>query len=692
MSAFAALMAKANAGVGVAPGAGGPLNGASLEGLFPDLASSSAGLELTYSPRPPSNLLASLIRLIAFSVNIPISSHLLKSQQEEKTFLSTCSLGPFLPVLNDDAQMLTISQPLAAVEYLMKHPSGTGPAQLASYSKGDQLRATLATETVIRLLRENTSSNSSAPSNAKITQQLKALSAILTQAPLSEDDMSGLEMAPGQDDTAAAAAAEGQHKKVTVTFGDLSLWFFCDVVCKLNGPAVLMENDEEEELIPLRQLYKALPASSRGVRDYLQWKKDTSGGTQQQAPSMMATQAAAGAGKMTGPPPVAAPAPASAPAPAPAPAHAPAPAPKAPVAVTGANGFIASHLVRILLEAGETVHATVRSLKDVSKYEHLISMPGASPSTLKMFEADLTVPGSFDAAFAGCRGIYHTASPFFFALKKGDPEEELMKPAVEGTRNALRSALKVPTVKRIVLTSSVAAVYLKDPAKTPADHYYTEDDWSDLEFLRANKQHYAESKLVAEREAWRIMKEEVPAERKGKVDLVAICPTLVVGPLLQLRPCDASLSSHGMPVNQSCEQILELLDGRKTAIPNKQKCVVDVRDTALAHYLAMENPRAHGRYLLINESLPWRVICDMLRRVLPGTNVPTAIEGGEGQPAPYPQALSSKRKVRNELGLSYTPVEDSLRDCALSLFALGYLDAVIKPMKDPRQQKGEGEE
>jgi nucleoside-diphosphate-sugar epimerase len=107
------------------------------------------------------------------------------------------------------------------------------------------------------------------------------------------------------------------------------------------------------------------------------------------------------------------------------------------------------------------------------------------------------------------------------------------------------------------------------------------------------------------------------------------------------------------------------------------------RDVALCHVLAMENPTAAGRYILIATSIAWRTAADILRKTLPSAKVPTEVDAG---PAPPPQALSSIKKV-HDLGVSYTPVEDSLRDCALSLYANGFLDGVIPAVGDPRQPR-----
>lgn len=133
------------------------------------------------------------------------------------------------------------------------------------------------------------------------------------------------------------------------------------------------------------------------------------------------------------------------------------------VCVTGASGYIASWLVKLLLLRGYTVHATVRSLNDPKKTEHLLELDGAK-DRLHLFEANLLEAGSFDSAIQGCEGVFHTASPVI--LDAPNPQADIIDPAVKGTLNVLASCAKVPTVKRVIYTSSVAAVLHNDKPVT----------------------------------------------------------------------------------------------------------------------------------------------------------------------------------------------------------------------------------
>lgn len=104
-----------------------------------------------------------------------------------------------------------------------------------------------------------------------------------------------------------------------------------------------------------------------------------------------------------------------------------------PVLVTGGRGFIASHIISVLLSKGYRVRTTVRSLEDESSYRHLRELDKtSSPSRLEIVEADLLSPASWDKVFEGVEYVIHTASPFI--LKPADPENTLFRPTVEGTR------------------------------------------------------------------------------------------------------------------------------------------------------------------------------------------------------------------------------------------------------------------
>ncbi len=254
-----------------------------------------------------------------------------------------------------------------------------------------------------------------------------------------------------------------------------------------------------------------------------------------------------------------------------------------PVLVTGASGYVAGVLVKRLLSEGITVHATVRDINDVSKTYYLNQISQKLPGELKLFEADLLVKYSFEEAMEGCELVYHTASPF--KLTVDNPETDLVEPALVGTANVLESVNNITSVKRVVLTSSVAAIYgdnadIKDSSKG----ILNEEMWNSSSSL--NHQPYSYSKTLAEREAWNIYKAQ------NRWELVVINPSFILGPGLSV---EYSSESHNM--------FRKIFNGEfKMGVPDFRIGMVDVRDVAEAHFLAGYNSEAHGRYIISAES------------------------------------------------------------------------------------------
>jgi dihydroflavonol-4-reductase len=337
------------------------------------------------------------------------------------------------------------------------------------------------------------------------------------------------------------------------------------------------------------------------------------------------------------------------------------------VCVTGATGFVASWLVKQLLERGVTVRGTVRR---VASADHLRALPGAA-ERLELLEADLTVPGSFEPAVRGCAVVFHTASPY--SIQVDDPQRDLVDPAVNGTLGVLRACAAAPEVLRVVLTSSMAAV----TDEPDANRVLTEADWNEKSTLRRNP--YYLSKTMAERAAWDFVERERPG-----FDLVALNPFVIMGPSL----------APGL--NVSNQIIADLVNGVYPGILSMTWGIVDVRDVAQAHVRAAEVQSARGRYLLVQEPpVGMRTIVGWLREAGygEGTRLPSrAMDNAVGnllvrlnsyaQPAGVGSYLRTHigrvprydaSKARRELGITLRPTRDTVLDTARDLELQGHL-------------------
>ncbi|KAF8389198.1 hypothetical protein HHK36_025891 [Tetracentron sinense] len=308
--------------------------------------------------------------------------------------------------------------------------------------------------------------------------------------------------------------------------------------------------------------------------------------------------------------------------------------------VTGAGGFIASWIVKLLLQKGYTVKGTVRNPDD-AKNSHLKELEGARERLL-LCKADLLDYESLREAIKGCNGVFHIASPVT------DDPEQMVEPAVTGTKNVINAAAEAG-VRRIVFTSSIGAVYM-DPNRSP-DVVVDESCWSDLEFCKNTKNWYCYGKAVAEQAAWEATKE------RG-VDLVVVNPVLVLGPLLQPT------------VNASIVHVLKYLTGSAKTYANSIQAYVHVRDVALAHILVYETPSASGRYLCAESVLHRGEVVEILAKFFPEYPIPTKCSD-EVKPRVKPYKFSNQ-KIK-DLGLEFTPVKQCLYDTVKSLQEKGHL-------------------
>ncbi|KAI0882638.1 NAD(P)-binding protein [Annulohypoxylon maeteangense] len=336
------------------------------------------------------------------------------------------------------------------------------------------------------------------------------------------------------------------------------------------------------------------------------------------------------------------------------------------VLLTGGSGFIAAHVLDILLKKGYEVVTTVRSETKASQIR--AKYPGAKLSVAIV--PDIAAPNAFDSVIASEPGldyVQHTASPFHFNWK--DARTELLDPAIEGTNSVLRAIKKhAPGVKRVVLTSSFAAIIseanLANPNKT-----FSEADWNPSTYedglTGSPATSYRVSKTLAEKAAWDFVKDEKPS-----FDLATICPPMVFGPVAHHLD---SLSG----INTSNSRIADLIHGKwKSEIPASGVFLwVDVRDVANAHVNAMELPEAGGQrffttagyYDNVQIAKAVRGAYPDLADKLPTEATPVAKGGALPAEGTYKYDNSRATKV---LGIEWIPLEKSVADTVKSLLTI----------------------
>jgi dihydroflavonol-4-reductase len=250
------------------------------------------------------------------------------------------------------------------------------------------------------------------------------------------------------------------------------------------------------------------------------------------------------------------------------------------VLVTGGSGYIAQFCIAQLVQEGWRVRTTVRSLEKADQVRASIAKIGAEPASIEFVKADLNSDQGWDQAVAGADYVLHVASP---VPANPTSDDELVGPARDGTLRVLKAA-RDAGVKRVVLTSSISAImYGRGTRAAP----FTESDWTD-ETNHADSSPYDRSKTLAERAAW-----AWHGAQDGTLELVAINPGAVLGPVVSSE------------FSASINIVKKLLDGSIPGLPRFGFCLVDVRDIARLHVLAMTAPSAAGQRFIGSGDFFW---------------------------------------------------------------------------------------
>ncbi|CAN9138865.1 unnamed protein product [Alternaria alternata] len=330
--------------------------------------------------------------------------------------------------------------------------------------------------------------------------------------------------------------------------------------------------------------------------------------------------------------------------------------------VTGGTGFIALYVVKTLLEHGHHVHTTVRSLVNEKKCKPLLDLQTRYPDKLTLSEADLLSDWSFFQAMQGCDTVYHIASPFLVPQQIKDGMKDCVEPALNGTRNVLAFINDTDSVKRVVLTSSIVAMYGDSIDVHKLDNKtLSEEHWNTTSTATNNPYNF--SKVGAEREAWKIY------EAQNRWELVVINLGFIVGPSLSSESVSGSLF------------MLEAMyrGGNKMGVVELYFSVVDVRDVAQAHVVVGEDTPIEGRFIVASDRSS--SLLDMANAVrpvhktpgvLPTRNFPNLMIHAAGPFMGLPMRWISKNvgiafKVDNsrrvkELKIKYRPLGNTIAD------------------------------
>ena len=269
------------------------------------------------------------------------------------------------------------------------------------------------------------------------------------------------------------------------------------------------------------------------------------------------------------------------------------------VLVTGASGYIGSHIVANLLSKGKTVRATVRDSSDPERVDHLRAMEIENGGSLEIVQMDLLDSVSVKKAVSGCKEVIHTAAVVVLNSKRA--KEKIVDPSVVGTKNVLDAIDATGSVNCLIHTSSTAAIR---PQKYADGQVLTTDTWAKDANIEENPYGYAKYSAEMLVRDWHKTKDE-------SFRMVTINPCVVLGPPLSKRHLRGSPSFVMMLLNREIPFVIPM-----------HMSIVDVRDVAEAHVRAITKGEQAGRYLVVSGQMWWREVASTIKAAHPDLRVP----------------------------------------------------------------------
>ncbi|MFI4973665.1 MAG: NAD-dependent epimerase/dehydratase family protein [Caulobacterales bacterium] len=343
------------------------------------------------------------------------------------------------------------------------------------------------------------------------------------------------------------------------------------------------------------------------------------------------------------------------------------------VAVTGSAGFLGGWVVRLLLDNGYRVKACVRNVDDPVRTGFLRQMPGYASGRLTLHGADLDQPGCLDEILKGCHGLAHVSH-----VSSYSDQDYVARTCA----HIIESVNKAETITRVAVTSSIAAVIsevdLQEVVRRPV---FYEDRYPDELNPRRTPdrgQGYSMAKLIAERAF------AEAAEAAGGWDAVTCCPGDNVGPIQSAHQKDMGPWQHNIET---------MLGGAyQQSGAYRPWMTVDVRDDAETHIRLLESTRVKNGERYIAWSTDTRNvedICADIARLLPelGHDTPQVTD-------PFPDRIKAREaefrgiwalaelrndRAREVLGMTFRPLDESIRDCVESLLSIARVQPKLKP-------------